>query len=705
MPNARIFAPEYSTDSIWRDNDMTRCLSDDLDAIEADIAALQASSGGANITVDSELSVTSTNPVQNAVVTEAINGLSELVGDTTVSEQISTAVAEKANAIHTHSLSDITDMPNYATETYVNTKVADLVDSSPDTLNTLNELAAALGDDPNFATTVATQIGGKVDKVDGKDLSSNDYTDEEKTKLSGIETGANKTTVDVALSDTSTNPVQNKVVSVAINNLNSLVGDTAVSTQISNALSGKSDINHTHKYAGSSSAGGAATSANKLNTNAGGATQPVYFANGVPVATTYTLGKSVPSNAVFTDTTALGSMTGTLPISKGGTGATTAADARSAIGALAKDGDTMSGNLTIFSGGTSSVVLRAPDDSDGDQAYSRIYKNASATADYGLQLRDLAHGGNETNTSCLLMICDKQSDVASKLQFVRQLNGTNTYYKLYGEHNKPTLSDIGITATAAEVNKLDGLTATTAELNYVDGVTSNIQTQLNGKAASSHGTHVTFATTAPKAAGTASVGSASTVSRSDHVHPVQTTVSGNAGSATKLATARTIRTNLGSTSTASFDGSANVTPGVSGTLPIANGGTGATTAAAAVTNLGIADYVVAQGTSGIWTYRKWNSGVSECWGSITINYQIDCTIQQVAGVYTDSTFKNSSASLPSGVFTSVSFATANARSSGYSIAQVSGLSATTLTYRMWCPYPTLLNTNAVIDFHVKGRWK
>ena len=46
----------------------------------------------------------------------------------------------------------------------------------------------------------------------------------------------------------------------------------------------------------------AAASANKLNTNAGSATQPVYFSNGVPVATTYTLGKSVPSNAVFTDT-------------------------------------------------------------------------------------------------------------------------------------------------------------------------------------------------------------------------------------------------------------------------------------------------------------------------------------------------------------------------------------------------------------------
>jgi hypothetical protein len=39
--------------------------------------------------------------------------------------------------------------------------VAGLVDAAPATLDTLNELAAALGDDPNFATTVSTSIGTK----------------------------------------------------------------------------------------------------------------------------------------------------------------------------------------------------------------------------------------------------------------------------------------------------------------------------------------------------------------------------------------------------------------------------------------------------------------------------------------------------------------------------------------------------------------
>ena len=51
---------------------------------------------------------------------------------------------------------------SYATQSFVNTAVSNLVDSAPSALDTLNELAAALGDDANFATTTATSLGNRL---------------------------------------------------------------------------------------------------------------------------------------------------------------------------------------------------------------------------------------------------------------------------------------------------------------------------------------------------------------------------------------------------------------------------------------------------------------------------------------------------------------------------------------------------------------
>ena len=55
------------------------------------------------------------------------------------------------------------DLSDYATESYVDTAVTNLVSSAPEALDTLNELAAALGDDANFATTVTNAIAEKAD--------------------------------------------------------------------------------------------------------------------------------------------------------------------------------------------------------------------------------------------------------------------------------------------------------------------------------------------------------------------------------------------------------------------------------------------------------------------------------------------------------------------------------------------------------------
>lgn len=61
-----------------------------------------------------------------------------------------------------------------------------IVDSAPETLDTLNELAAALNDDPNFATTVTNQIAQKADKTTATTSADGLMSSEDKTKLDGI---------------------------------------------------------------------------------------------------------------------------------------------------------------------------------------------------------------------------------------------------------------------------------------------------------------------------------------------------------------------------------------------------------------------------------------------------------------------------------------------------------------------------------------
>lgn len=76
-------------------------------------------------------------------------------------------------------------------------------------------------------------LDGKVDKISGKVLSSNDYTNSEKAKLAGIATGATNVIVDNALSGSSTNAIQNKAVYNALTNK----ADSSVVTTINNRLS------------------------------------------------------------------------------------------------------------------------------------------------------------------------------------------------------------------------------------------------------------------------------------------------------------------------------------------------------------------------------------------------------------------------------------------------------------------------------------
>lgn len=89
-------------------------------------------------------------------------------------------------------------------------------------------------------------------------------------------------------------------------------------TETDTLLSGKANSSHAHNYAGSSSAGGPATSADKLNTNnVGSETVPVYFKDGIPVVTGLTLDRDISGNAETA--TIAGKVEHALNISVGGT--------------------------------------------------------------------------------------------------------------------------------------------------------------------------------------------------------------------------------------------------------------------------------------------------------------------------------------------------------------------------------------------------
>ena len=189
-------------------------------------------------------------------------------------EQVNSVIAGKADTSHTHD-------DRYYTESEMDAKLGGKADAE----HSHNDLYYAKSEvDDKFSDVAAPawdRISGKPTAFTPTDHTHDDryYTEAEiDQKLQGLPTAGHKHTK----SDITDFPALG---TAAAKN----VGDFAAAS-------------HTHDYAGSSSAGGAANSANKLNKNAGSATQGVYFKDGVPVAMPHTLGKSVPADAKFTDT-------------------------------------------------------------------------------------------------------------------------------------------------------------------------------------------------------------------------------------------------------------------------------------------------------------------------------------------------------------------------------------------------------------------
>ena len=123
------------------------------------------------VALKNDIKVSSVNGMTGAVVLNIpVTSVNGQTGAVTITEtQLSKGTATgTGNAVTDINVSNhqitLVKGATYATQEDINESISNLVNSAPTTLDTLNELATALGNDPNFATTVATQIGEKYTK-------------------------------------------------------------------------------------------------------------------------------------------------------------------------------------------------------------------------------------------------------------------------------------------------------------------------------------------------------------------------------------------------------------------------------------------------------------------------------------------------------------------------------------------------------------
>lgn len=374
--------------------------------------------------------------------------------------------------------------------------------------------------------------------ADGLNTAMDTRMDAAESKLSGIADGANKTTVDSALSSTSTNPVQNKVI-------NSALSGKVPTTRTVNGKDLSSNISLTASDVGADASGSAANALASAKSYADSAAATVKndLLNGAGTAydTLKELGDLIDDNkdaidaletvaagkanashthgnitnagaigtaankAVITTTNGV-LTTGTVPVASGGTGSTTAAGALTNLGLTATaaeinklDGVTATtAELNYVDGVTSNIQSQL----DSKAASDHSHTITASASDDDIVVLTGTNGTNKVTYSASHAASgatagsygDSSAQTPAhggsfKVPYVT-VNATGHVTGI-SAHNvtlpaAQTLSSLGVTATAAELNKLDGVTATTAELNYVDGVTSSIQSQIDGKASSNH---------------------------------------------------------------------------------------------------------------------------------------------------------------------------------------------------------------------------
>lgn len=111
----------------------------------------------------------------------------------------------------------------------------------------------------------------------------------------------------------------------------------------------------------------------------------------------------------------------------------------------------------------------------------------------------------------------------------------------------------------------------------------------------------------------------------------------------------------------------------------------------------VTDYVVAQGTSGIWTYRKWNSGIAECWTTSSLNIK-GTAWANIMGGYGFSVNYN----FPSVLFSTPPVVNGNGRTgSGAGFCFCTGTTTTVTAYVVG----NQDSSDLTLEIFAKGKWK
>ncbi len=121
----------------------------------------------------------------------------------------------------------------------------------------------------------------------------------------------------------------------------------------------------------------------------------------------------------------------------------------------------------------------------------------------------------------------------------------------------------------------------------------------------------------------------------------------------------------------------------------------------------LADYVVESGSGGIWRYRKWNSGLAECFGVSTITTDVKCSYGSGYLCSDGTTAKALSAYFPTGLFKSVIVADASANHVGkVMLTTGSGFTNEKMNYYIFTPNNvSYTGLSITVHFHAVGTWK